>query len=58
MAYYAASQILVMMVEQHGTKKLARMLELWGQGQRTTPWCRVRSALSRRARPQLPRLGG
>ena len=35
MAYYAASQILVMMVEQHGTKKLARMLELWGQGQRT-----------------------
>jgi tetratricopeptide (TPR) repeat protein len=34
-AYYAASQILVMLNEQQGSKKMARMLELWGQGQRT-----------------------
>jgi cellulose synthase operon protein C len=34
-AYYAASQILVMLNEQHGAKKMARMLELWGQGQRS-----------------------
>ena len=34
-AYYAASQILVMLNEQYGNKKMARMLELWGQGQRT-----------------------
>jgi len=34
-AYYASSQILVMLVEQNGRPKMAEMLKAWGQGRRT-----------------------
>lgn len=34
-AYYASSQILVMLAEKYGRSKLNRMLQLWGQGERT-----------------------
>ncbi|MCK6531877.1 MAG: tetratricopeptide repeat protein [Polyangiaceae bacterium] len=35
-AYYASSQIMVMLVKKHGMAKMAEMLRLWGQG-KTTP---------------------
>jgi tetratricopeptide (TPR) repeat protein len=35
MAYYAASQIVVFMVERFGWEKTVSTLELWGKGQRT-----------------------
>lgn len=35
-AYYASSQILVMLVKQHGMAKMGEMLRLWGEG-KTTP---------------------
>ena len=35
-AYYASSQIMVMLVKQHGMAKMAEMLKLWGEG-KTTP---------------------
>ncbi|MBE7478965.1 MAG: tetratricopeptide repeat protein [Polyangiaceae bacterium] len=35
-AYYASSQIMVMLVKKHGMGKMAKMLELWGDG-KTTP---------------------
>ena len=34
-AYYASSQILVMLGEKYGRAKLNQMLELWGEGKRT-----------------------
>src|SRR5579859_6238615 len=34
-AYYAASQMLAFTAEQFGFEKIARALELWGQGKRT-----------------------
>lgn len=34
-AYYASSQILVMLGEKYGRAKLNQMLELWGKGERT-----------------------
>jgi tetratricopeptide (TPR) repeat protein len=34
-AYYASSQILVMLGERYGTPKLVRMLQLWGEGKST-----------------------
>lgn len=34
-AYYASSQILVMLAERYGRAKLNQMLTLWGQGVRT-----------------------
>lgn len=34
-AYYASSQILVMLGEKYGRAKLNKMLELWGEGKRT-----------------------
>ena len=35
MAYYAASQIIVFMVDTYGFDKVVSMLPLWGKGQRT-----------------------
>ncbi len=35
MAYYASSQIVTMLAEGHGMRKMAKMLELWGAGKRT-----------------------
>jgi tetratricopeptide (TPR) repeat protein len=34
-AYYAASQLLVFLVERHGMPKVVSMLNLWGEGKRT-----------------------
>jgi tetratricopeptide (TPR) repeat protein len=34
-AYYASTQILVMLRERYDMRTLARMLELWGEGKRT-----------------------
>jgi Flp pilus assembly protein TadD len=34
-AYYASSQILVMMQERYGPERMAQMLRLWAQGKRT-----------------------
>jgi cellulose synthase operon protein C len=34
-AYYASSQILVMLVPKHGMGKMSEMLRLWGEGKRT-----------------------
>jgi len=35
-AYYASSQIMVMLVKQYGMGKMSEMLKLWGEG-KTTP---------------------
>jgi tetratricopeptide (TPR) repeat protein len=35
-AYYASSQILIMLGERFGMPKLGRMIELWGEGKRTS----------------------
>jgi tetratricopeptide (TPR) repeat protein len=40
-AYYASSQILVMLGERFGMPTLARMIELWGEGKRTPEVFRV-----------------
>ncbi|MEB2311203.1 MAG: tetratricopeptide repeat protein [Sorangiineae bacterium] len=45
-AYYASSQILVMLVEKHGFEKLPKMLELWGQGKRTPEVIRATLGMS------------
>jgi len=34
-AYYAASQLVVFLVERHGFPKVSSMLALWGEGKRT-----------------------
>jgi tetratricopeptide (TPR) repeat protein len=34
-AYYASSQLVQMLGEQHGMKRLSQMLKLWGDGKRT-----------------------
>jgi tetratricopeptide (TPR) repeat protein len=34
MAYYASSQIVVMLMERYGAPKVVKMLELWGKGKR------------------------
>jgi tetratricopeptide (TPR) repeat protein len=34
-AYYASSRLVTMLGEQHGMKRLAQMLKLWGDGKRT-----------------------
>jgi tetratricopeptide (TPR) repeat protein len=34
-AYYASSQLVEMLGEQHGMKRLSQMLKLWGDGKRT-----------------------
>ncbi len=35
-AYYASSQLVAMLGEQYGMKRLAQMLKLWGDGKRTS----------------------
>ena len=34
-AYYASTQILVMLVDEYGLGKISQMLRLWGEGERT-----------------------
>jgi tetratricopeptide (TPR) repeat protein len=35
LAYYASTQIMVMLVQHYGMPKMAEMMRLWGQGKRT-----------------------
>jgi tetratricopeptide (TPR) repeat protein len=35
-AYYASSQIMVMLVKKYGMSKMSEMLKLWGEGQTTS----------------------
>ena len=47
-AYYASSQIMVMMLEKYGRSKANKMLRLWGQGKRTREVVRSSLGLSRK----------